>query len=267
MAKYRRCTNNTRPSAKQATSAPSRLITQLRLPISGAAANEATELSSMLRLYPDEGRRTYRLLATAAASIRPQRPSMSLQSFVLTQKQRGWPRDGTVETADYMGFGGARVLLALLGWRSRCPLSSPRPPGTHPTQPRSARAPSSRPGYARPPSRTCLCTGDLVALHWLILGSSRPSGTWMEVEATATTIFNFFAAHFCNLTSVYLGEPLMVQWRGQKIRNWHATGCRGQIRPNPPGCDQMGPRWTCLTTYFGGQRLVGVTTVFCEEGD
>ena len=66
----------------------------------------------------------------------------------------------------------------------------------------------------------------------------------MEVQATETTIFNFSAANFCNLTSVYLGEPLMAQWRGQKqIRNWHTAGCRGQTRPNPWGCDRMGPRW------------------------
>ena len=142
----RRCrTNNPRPSAEQAASAPPRPITRLRLSIPGAATGETARLSAMLLPCPDKGQRTYRLLATTTASMRPKRPSTSLRRPVLSQKRRGWPHGGTVEAAGYTGLGGACVLLALLGRCSGSPLLSPRSPGAHPTYPRRARAPLARP--------------------------------------------------------------------------------------------------------------------------
>ena len=82
MTKRRRRTNNSRPLAKQATSAPPRHITQLRLLILDAAVGRIKR--HVFFLCPDEGRRTYRSLATVAASIRPQRPSTLLRRLLLT---------------------------------------------------------------------------------------------------------------------------------------------------------------------------------------
>ena len=69
MTTRRRRTNNSCPSAKQATSAPPRPIARLSLPISGAAAGEAGGLSSMLRPCPGEGQRTYLPLAGDDGSV------------------------------------------------------------------------------------------------------------------------------------------------------------------------------------------------------